>query len=161
MNTPELALHCELQERPARPALVIRLRAAVQALPKVLGEAYDDLLRYLGEIGEGPGGPPFVRYFNMDMQALDLEAGFPVPRPLPGEGYVEAGEIPAGPYATCRFTGPYSQLASAYGALNGWMAEHGYQPAGTCYEVYLNDPAEVMPEELETEILFPVRLANG
>jgi effector-binding domain-containing protein len=137
------------------------LRTAVQNLPKILGEAYDDLIRYLDEIGEGPAGPPFVQYFNMDMAALDLEAGLPVLRPLPGEGYVEAGEMPAGPYATCRFTGPYSQLASAYAALNGWMAEHGYRPAGPVYEVYLNDPAEVLPEELETEILFPVRQSHG
>jgi effector-binding domain-containing protein len=153
--------HCELKVQPARPALAIRLRTAVQNLPQVLGDSYDDLFRYLNELGETPAGPPYVHYNNMDMADLDLEAGFPVFRPLPGEGFIEAAEIPAGRYATCHFTGPYSELAGAYQALNGWMAEKGYQPEENVYEVYFNDPNMVMPEELETEILFPLRQSNG
>jgi effector-binding domain-containing protein len=37
------------------------------------------------------------------------------------------------------------------------MEENGYQPTGVAYEVYLNDPDETPPEELQTQIAFPLK----
>jgi effector-binding domain-containing protein len=36
------------------------------------------------------------------------------------------------------------------------MSVQGLLPAGPSYEYYLNDPAEVAPEELRTRIVVPV-----
>ncbi len=110
-------------------------------LPQVLGEAYGKIMQYMGELGETPGGAPFVAYYNMDMQNLDMEIGFPVLSALPGKGEVQAGQIPAGKAATCLHTGPYPEIASAYNDLSAWITAQGVHPTGVAYEFYLNDPA--------------------
>ncbi len=98
--------NCKFQEQPAQFSLYIRTRAAVQELPKVFGEAFGEIMQYLGELGENPTGMPFAAYHNMDMQDLDLEIGFPVSRELPGKGRVVPGEIPGGQWATLMHIGP-------------------------------------------------------
>jgi effector-binding domain-containing protein len=152
-----MSYQCELKERSAQPTLAIRTRAAVQDLSRVMGEAYGTIAQYLGELGEYPAGPPFAAYHNMDMQNLDLEIGFPVARELPGRGDIQAGEIAGGNAATCLYTGPYEDIEQPYEALSQWMEENGYQPTGVAYEMYLNDPQETPPEELQTQIVFPLK----
>jgi effector-binding domain-containing protein len=93
----------------------------------------------------------------MDMQDLDVEIGFPVARELPGRGDIRAGEIAGGKAATCLYTGPYEDIGQPYEALSQWMEENGYEPTGVAYEMYLNDPQETPPEELQTQIMFPLR----
>ena len=39
---------------------------------------------------------PFAAYYNMDMSALDVEAGFPVSKNLPGKDNIKAGKIDGG-----------------------------------------------------------------
>ncbi len=153
-----MTYRCDTIDRPAQPALSIRTHSAVQDLPQVLGKAYGAIMQYLGELGVSPAGAPFVAYFNMDMQDLDMEIGFPVMQPLPGKGEVQASQIPAGKAATCLHTGPYPEIEHAYKALSAWVSEKGYTPTGVSYEFYLNDPQQTPPQELQTQILFP--LAN-
>ncbi len=108
---------CELVEQSAQPTLSVRVRTAAGDLPQVLGNAYVSIMRYLGEIGEHPSGAPFAAYYNMDMQYLDMEIGFPVSRALPGKNEIKQSEIPAGKHAVCLHIGPYSRIQPAYGAL--------------------------------------------
>jgi effector-binding domain-containing protein len=152
-----MSYQCQVKEQPSQPTLAIRTRTSVQQLGQALGEAYGAIAQYLGELGEAPAGPPFAAYHNEDMEDLDVEIGFPVARELPGRGDILAGEIPGGGVATCLHTGPYSGIGSAYEALSHWMEENGYQPTGVAYEVYLNDPDETPPEELQTQIAFPLK----
>jgi effector-binding domain-containing protein len=151
-----MSYQCELRERSAQPTLTIRTRTSVEDLGQVLGQAYGTIGQYLGELAEPCAGPPFVAYHNEDMQDLDIEAGCPVARELPGRGEIQAGEMPGGKVATCLHTGPYSDIGPAYEALSSWMEDKGYEPAGAAYEIYLNDPEETPPEELETLIMFPL-----
>ena len=150
-----MSYQCEVKEQPAQKTLSIRTRAAVQDLPRLLEEGYGAIAQYLGELGEQPIGPPFAAYYNMDMDDLDVELGFPVARPLPGRAEIEAGEIPAGRVATCLFIGPYSELEPVYEALFKWIEENGYEGTGVSYELYLNDPREAAPAQ--TQIAFPLK----
>ncbi len=152
-----MAYHCEVREQPAQPALSIRARTSVQDLPAVIGKAYGAIAQYMGGLGEESAGPPFVAHFNMDMQNLDVEMGFPVRRPLAGQGEIQASQIPGGKAATCLHTGPYSELVPAYQALADWVKDHGYDPVGISYEIYLNDPGHTPPQKLETLIMFPLK----
>jgi effector-binding domain-containing protein len=145
---------CEVKQQSAQPVLSIRTHTAVQDLPRLIGESYGQVMQCLGEMGEQPAGAPFVAYYNMDMQNLDIEIGFPVARPLPGKGPVQPGMIPAGMVATCMYTGPYDKMEPAYQQLTAWIQEKGYEPTGIVYEFYLNDPAATPPEELLTQIVF-------
>jgi effector-binding domain-containing protein len=97
---------CELKEMPAQPTLVVHTVTSAQELPQTLGASYEAIAEYLGGLGEAPAGPPYVAYFNMDMVNLEIEAGFPVARAIPGAGSVQASELPAGRYGACLYTGP-------------------------------------------------------
>ena len=64
--------------------------------------------------------------------------------------------LPAGSVAVARHVGPYEEMGLAEHALHAWAEEHGFEPSGPIRELYLNDPAEVAPEALETEVILPV-----
>ena len=152
-----MVYECEIKEQPAQPTLSIRTRTPVQEMPQVLGQAYGAIAQYLGALGEQPAGPPFVAYYNMDMEDLDIEVGFTVSTTTAGRGNIEAGELPPGKIATYVHKGPYSELGPAYTTLSEWIEAHGYEAAGVAYEFYLNDPGETPPQELLTQIAFPLR----
>lgn len=146
----------EIIDQPSQPVLSIRTRTPVTALPELLGKSYGAIAQYLAELGEYPAGAPFVAYYNMDMDDLDIEIGFPVGKELPGRGDIQSAAIPEGKYAICYYTGPYSELKTPYAALTEWVTQKGYAPKGISYEFYLNDPGETSPEDLQTKIVFPL-----
>lgn len=152
-----MSYKCEVKEQPTQLTLSIRTRTSVQDLAQVLGKAYGAIAQYLGELGEQPVGPPFAAYYNMDMQNLDVEMGFPVSRRLSGKDDMNASEIPGGKVATCLYTGPYSEIEPAYNALSQWIKDNGYEVTGVVYEMYLNDPMQTLPQEPRTQIVFPLK----
>ena len=148
---------CEVKEQAVQPALSIRTRSSLQDLPQKIGEAIGAIAHYLAELKEPPAGPPFTAYYNMDMQDLDVEMGFPVTKLVPGKNEIRASEILGGKVATCLHTGPYNEIKSAYKALSEWMKENGHEEIGVAYEMYLNDPSHTPPQELKTQIAFPLK----
>ena len=149
-----MSYNCEVKEQKVQHVLSIRKITSVQNLPIVLGEVYMKIMQYMGELGEKPTGAPYAAYFNMDMQNLDVEIGFPVVKKLPEKGDIRPSEIPAGKYAGCIHTGPYSEIEPAYNILTKWVDDNGYEPSGIAYEFYLNDPEKTPPDKLQTQILF-------
>jgi effector-binding domain-containing protein len=153
----KMSYQCEAVNKPAQPTFSIRTTTSVRDLAQVLGKAFSAIIGYLGELGEQPVGAPFVAYYNMDMENLDIEIGFPIARTLPSKGDIQAGAMPGGKYATCLHIGPYNEVGSAYDALTQWMQENGYEATGVAYEIYLNDPGQTSPQELQTQIMFPLK----
>jgi effector-binding domain-containing protein len=145
---------CEVKEQDAQLTLSIRTKTSVQDLPQVLGKSYGAIAQYLGELGAYPAGPPFTVYYNMDMENLDVEIGFPVSKKFPNKGDIKASEIPSGNFASCLYTGPYNEIKSAYNELSQWIADNGYKASGIAYEIYLNDPSQTAPDQLQTVISF-------
>ena len=148
---------CEIKEMPAQPVLSIRTKSAVQELPQVLGASYGAIAQYLGSLGENPIGAPFVAYYNMDMQNLDIEIGFPVSHPIAGQGNIQPNQVFGGKVATCLYVGPYSDVGTAYDALTQFIKDKGVESTGAAYEFYLNDPQTVQPSELQTQIYFSLK----
>ena len=91
----------EMVETQEQPTMILKTVAPVSELPKILGKAFMDIVTHIIKLGEQPVGPAFVGYFNMDMEHLQLEIGFPVSKPLPGKGEIQSGSIPAGKQVTC------------------------------------------------------------
>ena len=147
----------EFLEKAAQQVISIRTRSSVENLPQVLGGAYGSIMNYLNEMGLEPAGAPFVGYFNMDIQDLDIEVGFPVSKSLAGKGELKPSEIPAGPQVSCLHIGPYSQSEPAYNAIMEWIAANGHTSTGVCYEFYLNDPANTLESELQTKIVIMLK----
>jgi effector-binding domain-containing protein len=140
--------------------LTMRAIYPVEKLPEFFGIAYGGVMAYLQEFSEAPAGIPFGVYHNLDMSALDVEAGFPVARVLPGKGEISASIIPGGKYTSTTHIGSYDSVQPAYDALTEWAKKNGYEPSGIAYEYYLNNPTanpDIIPE---TEIRFPVKLLH-
>lgn len=147
----------QVTEQPAQPVLSVRKRTSVGNLPQELGKAYGAIIEYLNEIGEQPLNVAFAAYYNMDMENLDVEMGFPVPKVLPGKGEIKTGEIPAGKQVFYLHKGSYNTMEPAYHAMMQWIEENGYIPTGVSYEFYYNSPGEVDESELLTKIMFPLK----
>ncbi|MCL4878279.1 MAG: GyrI-like domain-containing protein [Anaerolineae bacterium] len=154
-----MSYHCEFKNQAPQPTLSLRRRSAVQNLSQTLGQAFGMIGQYLEELGEQPAGAPYVAYFNMDMQDLDIEIGFPVARKLAGKAEIQAGEFPGGKLATCVYTGPYAEIGPAYESLSEFVKANHFEPTGVAYEIYLNSPMDTPPQELRTQIVFPLKAA--
>lgn len=147
-----MSFNCELLKLTSRPTLSIRTRTTAQDIPQVFGKGYGEIAKYIEEVKEPPPAAAFAIYYNMDMQDLDVEFGFPVSTSHNGKDNIKASETPSGKSASCLHVGPYSEVEPAYKALFQWIKENGYEPTGVAYEIYLNDPDNTPPEELATQI---------
>ncbi|WP_319469652.1 GyrI-like domain-containing protein [uncultured Trichococcus sp.] len=146
----------EMVETQEQPTLIMKAVTSVGELPKILGKAFMEIVTHIMELGEQPVGPAFVGYFNMDMERLELEIGFPVSKELSGKGDIEASHIPAGKQVTCMYKGPYMEMPPVYEEIQKWIKDNGYKPLGPVYEHYYNSPEEVPESELLTKIVFLV-----
>jgi len=146
----------EIRTVDRQETMVIRLTASASELPEVMGEAFGEVAKLMAENNVQFAGPPFALYHNMDMNALDVEMGFPVAAGAVAAGRVTVSELPAGRVASAVHTGQYSDLEKTYTALMAFVNEEGIRVHDWMYECYLNSPDEVPPDELKTEIFFPV-----
>jgi effector-binding domain-containing protein len=152
----------EIREMKERPTMCIKTTTPVENLPQVFGEGYAEIMEQAGKAGIQPTGGPYALYLNEDMSNLQIEFGFPIAVPLDKQstgidGRVEAGVLPGGKTVVGMHEGPYETIEETYNTLMAYVKKQGMEPTGISYEVYLNDPRETPPEELKTEIYFPVK----
>jgi effector-binding domain-containing protein len=152
-----MSYECEIITRAEQHAIALRTRTPVENLPILMGPTYGKIAHYLGEKSLAPAGAPYTAYYNMDMQDLDVEIGIPVIEPVDGVDDLQATTIPGGKMATCIHKGPYNKIEVAYTALMAFMQSEGLDATGVAYEYYLNDPTETSPEELLTQVFFPLK----
>ena len=79
-----------------------------------------------------------------------------VASPAPDLPQARIVAVPGGEFAVVTHVGPYEQLGLAYHALYAWAQEHGHEPRGLVREIYVNDPANVPPAALQTDLLLPL-----
>ena len=123
-----------------------------------------DVCEYARASGAEINGPPvFVCHetlrdavrANEDASA-DVEVVVPIANVVDGRGAITCYELPGGKMAKILHKGPYEKSAPTYKKLFEWIAANHKKVAGPTREVYLNDPREVRPEELLTEIYAPI-----
>jgi effector-binding domain-containing protein len=144
----------EVVETEAQPVLSIRMITSVNELPEEIGLAADSIVKHMNLMGEQPSDAIFVAYYNMDMDNLDVEIGFPTSKPLAGIHDIEVSEIPEGLKAICLYQGAYSEMEPVYEAMHDWLEENNFEPTGVVYEFYLNSPEDVPESDLLTKIVF-------
>lgn len=142
----------EIKEQKAQSTASIRTRTSVSQLPAVIGKAYGAIGKHLGETGGICTGAPFAIYYNMDVNDLDVEMGFPVAKSISENNEIKNSGTPAGKALEFTHVGPYNELEKAYRPAMSWMKENNFKESGIVCEFYLNDPAVTPPEDLITEI---------
>jgi len=164
----------ELEPRPAGSASPHGFHVSVTTLPVMrlwgiphtgsfldIGQSFEQLLMWLGthqlfHPGLRLGGI----YMNdpesvppRELQSLAGAIGLEECQ-WPSDLTLECQTLPAGDYAVLRFKGPYNHLHDAYQWLFGqWLPQSGYEPGDApVFEEYLNNPREVPPKDLLTDI---------
>ncbi|WP_319560768.1 GyrI-like domain-containing protein [Marispirochaeta sp.] len=147
----------EIKEVDEQHTLALRYTTPVSKLSETMGKLYNEIAAYMQQEEIPFAGAPFALYHNMDMEALDVEIGFPVSSPARGKGRIQAGTLPGGKVLCTLYTGPYSGMEKPYGELMDYIQQHKLKTASFSYEYYLNDPAITPEDELQTEIYFPLK----
>jgi AraC family transcriptional regulator len=130
-----------------------------------MNEAFGKLYSWIGEKGYTPAGPPMATYFNAPGQVPAEELLWEIQSPIAGDvapsGPDELGlrvkRVEGAEVAATMHKGPFDKVGESYGALAGWIEESGYQITGPSMEIYLSEPEKTPPQELLTEVMFPVR----
>lgn len=155
MQTTEHALSPEIKllHVAAKPCVVISGKMKMADLPKFLGEAYGKLYPYV--MSQSHAEECFARYPSWEGEEFEVEAGVVSKEPLPDKDPIRHSRLGGHQALYALHIGPYEKVGSVYEAIQAKMKELDLKPAGAPYEIYLNDPAHVLPEELKTEIYWP------
>jgi len=87
---------------------------------------------------------------------LRSEIGIVVPDGfMPDSGY-GVQEVPAQKVVYAILKGPYAEIAKEYPYIMEWMEKKGYKITGPVMEIYLEADPDVPPEQLVTEVRFPI-----
>lgn len=124
----------EVVELAAQPYVAIRARVTTQTIGTALPELHPQVFAWLAERDVPPAwlagrdvppvGLPFWKYSVIDMaREMEIEVGAPVPTAVTGDDRVLAAVLPAGRYATLRYTGHPGGLVGATASLLEWAAQ--------------------------------------
>jgi effector-binding domain-containing protein len=156
-------------EQPAEPVFVaqtVNLPAMkVASIAKMgpysdAGKAISDLVAMVQQEKMTVKGTPFGMYLDnpatVKPESTRYEVCVPVDTTAKNKVDKKTGltvkDMPAMMIAVTDYMGPYDQVAPVYGKLYKWVADNKFEPAGPMVEFYLNDPAKVKPESLQTKV---------
>jgi effector-binding domain-containing protein len=152
--------------RDEQPYVGVPLTVTMSSLPQAIDSTFPRIFAWLEERGIALAGPPFIRYFVIDMAAdLEIELGVPVPAGIEGDEQIRAAVLPGGQYVSLLHTGSYDQLIAANETLQDWAGQRGVSfdswdtghGSGwrSRFECFITDPsAEPDPSKWETEIAY-------
>lgn len=104
-------------------------------------------------------GPPRAHFHICDGAPAGFEVGVPI-HPDDAQAARDVGLGTAEAHIAEALLhihrGPYSQLGEAYHLMELDLAARGLKGRGDVWEVYLSDPDKHRPEDLLTQILWPV-----
>jgi DNA-binding transcriptional MerR regulator len=142
-----------MHEYPARAvARITGVTDAARLIPDSTELVYA-LLDELAAVSAGVREPVLaINEFDEASDSITVHACAAFTADAPLLRRAELAELPGGAFATVVHEGPYETLALAHHALFAWAQERGHDTAREIWEFYRNDPAEVAPEALVTEV---------
>jgi effector-binding domain-containing protein len=157
----------KIDQRGEQLYMGIRAQTPMSQLSKTVTKLFKELNTWTRKNNLTPAGPPFLRYYVIDMAGeMDIEVGIPVAEPLPEDERVHVGRLPPGRFASLVYSG------SGYTgnkALVEWARANGIQwdrwddskgDAFRCrYETYLTDP-KLEPRKTKWEVEVAIKLAE-
>jgi DNA gyrase inhibitor GyrI len=159
----------EQAQKPAEPAFVAEVATTdtmvVASVVKMgpyaeYGKTMTELMTWLtnAKVTLAPDAMPFGVYYDNPAQVKPESTRYEVCIPVPKgtKGDKKAGVIvkvlPPMQVAQAMHVGAYDKVGAVYAKLYQWVGENKLQPAGPMMEFYLNDPAKVPVESLQTRV---------
>jgi AraC family transcriptional regulator len=150
----------EIRIRPETRCVFVRRTGRYEESAKGAWEAVCGFAFPRGLVGEGA---QMIGISHDDPQItaedkLRYDACITVDRDVTPEGEVGVTTIAGGRYAVFTHAGGYDGLSGTYRQIYGaWLPASGAKLRDVpCFEVYLNSPDRVKPEDLRTEICIPI-----
>jgi effector-binding domain-containing protein len=142
-----------LEQVSSRPLAVVRRRAGLQELSKVVPAACGTVWSVV-RAQQIPGAGRHVAVY-LDAQ-INLEVGVELEAPFGGHGEVVGSATPAGTVAATTHFGPYGLLHEAHDAIRLWCRNHGHAVAGPNWEIYghWKDEWNKDPTKITTEVFY-------
>ena len=150
-----------LVDVPSQRVIGMQRRGPYSQIAVLLGE----LVSYAMSNGVQLAGAPVALMHEAGKEEVEradregnalIDVAFPIVGSCEGTGEIRCYELPGGTMAKTVHKGPYEACEPTYVALWQWIAREGKRITGPTREIYLNDPREVPPEEILTEIHAPV-----
>lgn len=105
-----------------------------------------------------------VMCINSDPDSNDkikVTACIGISQPYPKLEQAKIIDIESNLVAYLTLKGPYEELGLAYHALFAWIQDNQFEQCADMREIYLNNPVEVEPDNLLTEVILPVKHAES
>lgn len=148
---------CTLRTVAPQPVLCIRVSTTSDELAHTIGTCAAAVWQHLHRSRAIAAGPPYTRYLYTKEGRIEIEVGFPIEEPVPGDGLIRLAMLPGGEVVATVHVGPYERLPEAGAALDAWAREHGREPAGPAWELYVRNAGDVNdPSEFLTEVIRPL-----
>jgi effector-binding domain-containing protein len=135
--------------------------------------SYDKIPELMGEVAQWltdkkykMTGLVYGTYFNSPEQVsedkLQYEIGFGFEGKVTTmqDGKIGIKEIPEHTVLAAMHKGPYTEVGPVIHAVIDYAVKNDYDIVGPISEAYFNDPMEIAPEELLTEVRIPVIRIN-
>lgn len=135
--------------------LSIRKMVQQQEFPQTYGQCFGQLLSKINSEQLTIVAPPMVLFHSQEFTPLGMDTEFAIPIK---EYITGTRDFCPGLCLKTILHGAYSSLPSIYTKQQKWIEKEGYQVHQALFEVYVNDPSQVLSEnDLITEIYCPVR----
>jgi AraC family transcriptional regulator len=125
-----------------------------------IDDAMGTLMAWVGQNKVKPSGAPFGVYYDdpakVNPDSTKYEVCVPVPAGTKGDKQVVVKKFGPAEIASTIYVGPYDKVGPVYAKLAEWITKNSYTIMGPAHEFYLNDPAKVPADSLQTKIAFPV-----
>ncbi|MDD1700352.1 MAG: GyrI-like domain-containing protein [Methanoregula sp.] len=149
-------------EVPSQQVLGIKMTGTYMLIPELLMKIYEFTVKKK----VGISGPPVFLCHEISPEAVmeanekgtaTVEVAWPVFGIVKGTREIKVYKLPGGKMVHTVHKGPYESCEPTYLKLFAWIKEKGLKISGPIREVYPNDPRQVKPEEIITEIFVPVQ----
>jgi effector-binding domain-containing protein/ribosome-associated toxin RatA of RatAB toxin-antitoxin module len=140
-----------------QPIIYITDSCSMDKIGEKMGEMYGSLQAFLGKNKGESIGMPMAIWHNFDVKNMVFEAAFPVAKEMPAGDGVQSRTMPATKVLIVSHFGPYAAMEKSTEEVMAYIQKQGYEINGYEFDVYMNDPADVKPEEIETRMHFPIK----
>src|SRR5438552_2588788 len=149
-----------LEQLSSRPLAVVRRRASLQELAKVVPDACGTVWSVVRQQKIAGAGRHVALYWD---DQINLDVGVELETPFAGHGEVVGSATPAGAVATSTHLGPYDRLHEAHRAVLRWCADRGYELAGPNWEIYGHwmDEWNSDPSRIRTDVFYLLKSDGG
>ena len=152
-----MAYEIEVKDLEQRYVATIRVKTTPDKIGQTFDEVSPELHAQLAEAGVQPPNPMFAMYHAYGEDEVDMEVGFPLPKPIPTTGRVVGRELPATRAAVTWHHGSYDTIGQAFRAVDAWIEKEGLERTGPPWEVYWTSPSEDPdPANWRTEVGYPI-----